>query len=367
VTDARICPICNGSSVRVLDVSYPFFRHMDFATIKTNGTLGQCCTCQTLFQVINDVDLAKIEGELNNETYMESSQTNQTVTIENSDSPATRSVLQAQLIKHLVSNRTPKILDIGCFDGELLLQLQHLYPRAVLHGFDRNEGARQYFPTMDNFHFWAPDLRAIQEKFDIITLSHSMPYEQNIRHLMNEILRLLDPKGTLFIQLPDIAMSPWLLLMADQYYYYSLEILTATLRRFGFTISSSGSKWFPREIVVEAKIADSPWKAPSGKRLEFYLQELDEKVERLKLIRATQIGVLGTTSAAAFVDSIYGENISYFVDENPSKVGADFRGKHVLHPNMLQDGNTVVIPYGISGRQIKNRFTSKYSGEFIIV
>ncbi len=76
-------------------------------------------------------------------------------------------------------------------------------------------------------------------------------------------------------------------------------------------------------------------------------------------------GMLGTTSAAAFVDSLLGSKIGFFVDENPERVGLMFHGKDVLHPSDLHDEDVIIIPYGDLSVQIRARLSEKYKGQFI--
>ena len=363
------CPACVSPDVTVVDIKYPFFRQTDFTTVKSSGAIGQCGSCQVLFQVVDTDDVERIEQQFEDESYAESPQTSQTITAQGFDGPVTRSCLQAQLIGGLVPGEQPSILDVGCFDGELLVELDRLFPGADLHGFDRYEHVRRFFPSRPNFRFWSPDLEAVQGQFDLVSVSHTMMYERDNGRLMGQLKRLLKPGGALFVQMPDVDASPWYLLMADQYYYYTPAILAHTLRRFGFSFSSLETEWFPREIVGAARLgAATEPRLREGGQLHRYIEALDKKAAQLQaLVDAPAVGVLGTTGAAAFVDSVCGDNVAYFVDENSSRVGTRFRNKLVSHPQTLQDSDVIVIPYGASGRRVRDRFIHQYRGRFVVV
>jgi SAM-dependent methyltransferase len=363
------CPICGSTEITVAEVGYPVFRQTDFATVRTTGRIGECRSCQALFQRVAPSEVHSIEQQLEEESYVQSGQTSQTVTVKEFASPVTRSFLQAELLRCVIRDEAPVVLDIGCFDGELLIELDAHFATAELHGFDSNEHLRRLFPSKDNFHFWTEDLGAIDGPFDLICLSHCMAYVRDVRSLMCDIDRLLKPGGVLFLQMPDISANPCYLLMGDQFYYYTPSILRSILGLFGFKFSPLQNEWFPREIVGLARPGRAAATATGAYGLRECLRDLDRKAERLRdIARRTQdAGVLGTTGSAAFVDSILGDRVSRFVDENPRRLDTTFRNKPVLHPSALRDSDAVLIPYGASGQEVRRRFAEQYRGRFIVV
>lgn len=363
------CPVCQALDTTVVEVPYPFIRQTDYTTVLPSAHLGRCGRCQTIFQVVDEADVARIESGFTEESYAESPLTSQTVFVEQFGGPVTRSFLQARLIAGLASGRRPWVLDVGCFDGALLVELDRLFPGALLHGFDRYERSGRCLPSRPNFRFWSRELADVPGPYDVVSISHTLMYERDTERLIERVESLLSPGGMLFIQAPDIAASPWYLLMADQYYYYSPSVLAMTLGHFGFSCEPVGNDWFPREIVAVARPeARSPKAVVSADiTLDACLASLDEKAARLEQVdTTTSVGVLGTTGAAAFVDGLL-DNVGYFVDENPSSVGIRFRDKPVTHPESLQASDVVVLPYGESGKRIKERFERRYAGRFLVV
>ena len=55
--------------------------------------------------------------------------------------------------------------------------------------------------------------------------------------------------------------------------------------------------------------------------------------------------MFGTTANAAFVDSLIGEQVTYFVDENIRTPDLLFRGKPIYHPQELLATELVYFPY----------------------
>jgi SAM-dependent methyltransferase len=361
------CPVCFSAKTESHIFDFPFFRQLDFKTIRSSGVIARCCSCQLLFQIIPENDIAEIEHQFTDDAYARSKQTSQTHICDDFDEPVTRSFLQAQLLDRALKQKKISVLDIGCFDGKLLFELGRRFENVDLHGFDVFD-YREYQDSESDHRFWSGDLDNIDRKFDLICFSHSLMYMKDLPCLMEHITRLREPNGILFIQTPDISSNPCYILMGDQFFYFTPQILKNILQCFGFSFSVIENKWFPREIVGIAEFR-SATTDNSKEDLQIYrcVEDLKKKKNRLEEISGTDMGVLGTTSNAAFVDSILGDRVSRFFDEMPDRAGSKFRQKDVLHPELLPREGSLVIPYGESGNRIKERFSGQYPGNFIVV
>ena len=119
-------------------------------------------------------------GGTRSQTYAGQRITGQKIQVETYKEPKRRSFLQAQIIAENCPSSPLKILDIGCFDGALLSELDKLIGCSAFYGFDVNPYIEKRFPSADNFHFLTGSLSDIDERFDVICLSHSMIYIKNI-------------------------------------------------------------------------------------------------------------------------------------------------------------------------------------------
>jgi len=359
----RSCLVCGGVDVEIVTVRFPFVRQVDFSTVKPAGVIGECRVCQALFHVVDATDEAAMSAQFDDELYATSHQTEQTIPIGRTKA-VTRCEVQAELIQQLLTTERPFVLDIGCYDGELLVQLGRRVPRAELHGFDPAEHMARHFPHGERYRFWSPELERVPGRFDIICLSHTLMYVRDIPVLMRNVERLLIPGGLLFLQMPDIAASPYYLLMGDQYHYFYTGNVSALLRRFSFRFTPVENRWFPREIVGVATRdarADGCTIAADGPIIQECLTKLKRKAAQIKAVGSGNlVSVLGVTGGAAFVDNVLGGKVKEFVEENPNRAGTTFLGKPVRHPRDLGPDDLVIIPYGESGGRIAERFQAQY-------
>ena len=362
----KSCPICSDNCSEI-HINHPFFRHLDYTTVSNNANLFKCSSCQT----ISNPDAVKTElSTFEGKKYADSHQTKQTMYVDGYKEPVTRSFLQARILsEQILNNENMRILDIGCFDGRLLVELDRIITNADLWGFDINPHLGSFFPEKDNFHFISTDLEDLKGPIDLIILSHSILYIPDLNVLMASISRLLKDNGTLFIQIPDIYTNPFYSLMGDQSFIFTETSLNNVLYRFGYRAEIVKNDYFPRELLVIAQ-KDESVDLSSYKENNLFednIEIINCVKEKLENINDQNLTVLGTTVNAAFVDEIMGECIQFFADENPSKVGDVFRGKDVISPHDLKANNHILLPYGKSGLKIKERFANLYEGTFTVV
>ena len=361
-----LCHICDGTS-KDINVPFPFFRHLDYSTISSSAKLKKCSNCM----LIKNLDLSNLELDIyKTKKYANSHQTQQTMQIDGYPKPVTRSFLQAKILTEINSNHEYKrVLDIGCFDGKLLVELDRIITNADLWGFDINPHLKEFFPEKDNFHFLSTDLEDLEGPIDLIILSHSILYIPDLNVLMASISRLLKDDGTLFFQIPDIYTNPFYSLMGDQSFIFTETSLQNVLNNFGYRSEIVKNDYFPREVLITAQ-RDESVDLSSYKENNLFedsIEIINHVKEELENINDQNLAVLGTTVNAAFVDEIIGKRIHFFVDENLSKPDKKFRGKNVAHPKDLNDTSHTILPYGDSGIKIQERFEKLYKGTFSVV
>jgi len=365
----NLCQICLTNSLLNLDYEVPTFRHLDFTTVAKSFRLLKCTNCQAVY----NSDAAKSERFIfETKKYAHSRQTKQTVSIDEFTKPLTRSFLQAEILtQNFISKDTQQILDIGCFDGSLLKEINDMNSKLEFHGFDVNRHLETVFPNENNFHFISKDLKNLEIEFDLIILSHSILYINDLPELMLFIRRALKDDGILFIQVPDISINPYYSLMGDQSYIFTEISLTNVLQKFGFITQILSNEHFPRELLLSAQNGKSI-NCKTYKEEDLFEQNIG-KIKDLKIklenMNNHNLTVLGTTVNAAFVDEILKNKTLFFVDENLFSLGKKFRDKDVKHPNELKEKNHTILPYGEgeTGMIIKRKFENFFQGTFSLI
>lgn len=363
------CPMCMSIDVHSIHIPYRLFQHLNFEPIlQKPGSLGRCNRCQLVFRVVGPDTQRNIDNLYKSAEYAELEMPKHTVTVDAYRKPVTVQFLQVELLSRFLPEQGGDILDIGCSDGRLLCEFHKRYEGASLCGFDVS--ARPKFPRTTDFRFVSGRLEDVSGWFDLIVMSHSVQYVRDMSYLFTQIFRLLKPGGTLFVQVPNFERKPCSLLLHDLYYHYTPNILNNVFQHWGLEFSVLDDRWFPGDILG---VGHPKMKGAGGGYTEdFQVYQSLQRIERMthqlvELSGEKTVGVLGTTTEAAFVHSTLGQRVAYFVDENPNKVGSLFQRKEVLHPRSVKQGEHVIIPMGSSGEKIKHRLAELYQGTYICV
>jgi hypothetical protein len=356
------CGIC-GRGLERKFVDLPFFRHLDFATISENATVFECVYCHTVQTPHIFKDQQKLFRSIEYQRTLDSRRKS------NLNSSKKRWVeAQANLMATFINKNAPRILDIGCSDGELLLQIGKIVPDSILVGYDIGCSPRSVEVISRVDKFCEKEEEALCMDFDLVVYSHSIAYISDIGEHLTKLREKLCLSSQIVIQAPNINENHMYSLMGDQAYLYAPTTLANTLRFHGYQPKFISVPEFPREMLCIGKpnsnSASSPmfnnneyWTAVEwGRRFSTALTECEGK---------SPLGVLGTTINGAFVEAILGPKLDFFVDENwTKKKGATFREKRVIHPADLGERDHVLVPYGRHSVHIMNRLRQEYEGKF---
>lgn len=366
--NSNICPLCLSTDVEITLLPYPLFRHMDFSPFHPGpNRIGRCQVCQLVYRIVGDEEQREIDAIYCSETYLKHEEPH-TLVIDGHDAPVPMPYVQARILAPFLTAAALSVLDIGCFDGKLLSEIEKVCHASDLCGFD--VGERPQFPRGEKFRFVSGGMETIIGLFDLIIMSHSIQYIRDISQLFKRIQALLKPGGKLFIQVPDFSAKPTSLLLGDLYYHYTPVIIGNILHRMGFELQILDNEYFPRDILALALSVNTERVVSfiSDKHFTPCLSRLAEMTERFDQIAASGIiGILGTTIDAAFADHCLGTRVSLFVDENPKKVATTFLGKPVRHPRSIKEKDVVIIPMGKTGEAIRDRFSKQYPGVYVCV
>ncbi len=189
------CPVCDFKS------HTPFLTCTDYTVSRETFHIVSCESCK--FKYTNPIpNLTKLGQYYKSEEYISHSNTNKGFI-----NGCYQAVRKYTLIKklRLISKfyRTGNLLDIGCGTGEFLDTCKQASWNVI--GIEPDENARKM--AKENFSL---DVRAEEElanlkdeSFDIITMWHVLEHVPNLKERVQELKRLLKPKGVIIIAVPN--------------------------------------------------------------------------------------------------------------------------------------------------------------------
>lgn len=107
------------------------------------------------------------------------------------------------LLKVVDINRPLKILDLGCGPGELIEELLKTNNNLDITGLDFSKGmlneSMKKNPKAKHIQMDVVNLHSLDDKFDIIISTHSLPYWKDARKVIKDLSMLLEDGGRAYI------------------------------------------------------------------------------------------------------------------------------------------------------------------------
>ncbi|HLG83120.1 MAG TPA: class I SAM-dependent methyltransferase [Bradyrhizobium sp.] len=244
-----------------------------------------------------------------------------------------------------------KLIDIGCGNGSALKNLSRAMPRWRLYGSELSDAAKPALQKLPNFvELYTTPAREIPERFDILTMIHALEHMPDPLGSLHDAAHLLNDDGRLFVEIPNVLTSPFDLLIADHLLHFSPAHLAHLASRAGFAVAILRDDLLPKEITMLARRGGALRERPSPERTRAAVQaNLAWLVAVLAAARrvaasAETFGIFGTSISGMWLYGALRERVSFFVDEDASRVGGSFEGVPILSPEQAPAGATVFVP-----------------------
>nr|WP_312579864.1 class I SAM-dependent methyltransferase [Sedimentibacter sp.] len=115
----------------------------------------------------------------------------------------TRNYILNTLSASINKDANIKILDLGCGPGELINDISNIFYNCDITGVDFSEKmleiSRQKNSESKHIKMDVKDLHHLNDKFNIIICTHSLPYYKTPEKVMEELSRLLEDDGRIYI------------------------------------------------------------------------------------------------------------------------------------------------------------------------
>lgn len=352
------CHVCGLDGLHV----FPDFERLprvtsDCRAWPAGGRLGVCGNCGTLQHLVDErwrTEAAEIYNQY--DVYHQAAGEEQkTFAADGAAGPRS-----ARLVRHLIETETLPptgcLLDFGCGNGAFLRAFATHAPRWTLIGADIGErhrqaveevaGAGRYVNLMDTRH---PGTG-----FDLITMSHCLEHLDNPLPLLARMREWLAPRGRLLIQVPHVLESPFDLVVADHCSHFTTTTLGELLDAAGYDVMRVETAVVQKEITALARPAARNPRPPSPRPgrevacsatfVSAALRWLETVVvERGRLASHGRFGIFGTSIAGIWLYGAAREQVDFFVDEDPNRVGRHIDRIPILHPAQVDAGASVLL------------------------
>ncbi|NDC62906.1 MAG: methyltransferase domain-containing protein [Planctomycetia bacterium] len=363
--DARhACGICRtGTIVEVPE--YGLFRRVtsDCRPWPAGGRLAVCGNCGGVQKPADSAFLRDIEAIYDSYAiYHQGQGAEQAVFEPSSGLPASRSSRLLQTFRSRAGlGETGRMLDVGCGNGATLRAFGGLSPGWTLAGTELNDKYRrevESIPRTEPLHVCPAD--RVPGRFDVITMIHVLEHVLEPVEFLASLLPKLTPGGVVLIEVPHHPDNPFELLIADHRSHFSAATLGRALRDAGYDVLSVATDWIPKELSVIARAAsgEPPRSSPddpagaataavgasSHRLVTDSLGWLRRTVEAARIAaRSGPVGLFGTSIAGTWLAAELGASVGFFVDEDPARIGATYRGRAIRSPTQVPPGSTVFV------------------------
>ena len=244
------------------------------------------------------------------------------------------------------------MLDIGCGNGAFLQAFGKANSGWAMMGLEldaRNKERIEAIPGVTRLH--VGPLGSLGQKFDLIVMIHALEHIPGPDTFLREIVRSLKPGGRLLIQVPDLHTSPFDLLIADHCTHFSQAALSRLVIAAGYEVRHVDPTCVATELTLLAEPAAAGVMArcePSTLANDALAAqghvEWMHQVLRQAHETPGQVAVFGTSISGTWLASALGGKVSFFVDEDPHRVGRTQLGKPIYSPAQAPQGVDILMP-----------------------
>lgn len=356
------CCICGADAVKPIE-GYERLPRVtsDCLPFPAGGALGVCQSCGSVVKRADDswrAEIAKIYESY--EAYRQGDGHEQRVRDPmRGDEIRPRSALLLDRVKSVLPlPEQASALDVGCGSGVMLAALSDALPNWNLDGFDLDDRAALRLRAIPGFRrLFTDDIADIDARYRLITLMHSLEhFDGDLVEPLQRIIALLEPEGGLFVEVPNVDVNLFDILIADHLIHFDHAALGAVAKRAGLSPLIITNDWLGKELSMVAQFGSptqpvAPWPNPVDPawrhaQIQARTNWLADSLVLAKHAtdRGGSVGVFGTAIAATWIAGALGDAINFFVDDDPNRQGRLHLDLPILAVERIPANATVIVP-----------------------
>ncbi len=244
-----------------------------------------------------------------------------------------------------------RLLDVGCGNGATLRAFSAIRPGWTSVGTELDDRHRAEVEAIPGASFAAGPLTGIDGRFDLVTLIHVLEHIVEPIDFLRTLAGVIAPGGHLLVEVPHHPDNPFELLIADHRSHFTTATLPFALATAGYEVDIVTDGWISRELSVVARPATGPAAFPGvdpdraaaviDGSLDWLRRSLGALVALEKADRP--LGMFGTAIAGTWLVASSHAAVSFFVDEDPHRVGRSHLGRPILAPAAVPPGSAVFV------------------------
>jgi 2-polyprenyl-3-methyl-5-hydroxy-6-metoxy-1,4-benzoquinol methylase len=349
------CHLC-GVGELSRSPSYPALHRVtsDCKPWPAGGELGVCLRCGAAQAIISSQWEAEARAIYEAYSiYHQSGGTEQSVFDPITGAAASRSSRLLGRLKREVSfPEKGRLLDIGCGNGATLRAFGEIAPCWSLVGLEVNDHYKKTVESIPGVEaLYTGTIAAIPGEFHAISLIHALEHIAHPGIFLNELSGKLAVGGMLVVQVPDCGQNPFMFVVADHATHFFKSTLCELVAANGYEVVVAADNWIAKELTIVARRTDRPSPPAAQVNAAENSKEVAERVAWLRafgdevraLAAKKPIGIFGTSIAATWLHQELGGATTFFVDEDPNRVGEMFMGRRILPPSEVPAGSQIVL------------------------
>lgn len=374
----RSCPVCDGLTGTILHTQH--FTLPEGHPLTNGYDVVSCAACGMVF-----ADTTATQKDYDN-FYARFSKYEDTATSTGGGGAAydvERLRATAEYIAHNLPDRNVRIVDIGCGNGGLLLQLRAL-GYASLCGIDPSPGCVRNLKAqgLEAHQGTLHSLPSEAGVFGCAIMSHVLEHVRDVRPAIRACSGLLAPAGLLYAEVPDASRyvdclaAPFQDFNTEHINHFSLRCLTNILNYSDFSVLDGGQKLLPTSTALPYPAAYAICRQSTQPAAIVRDDELPLKIEQY--IEASQAFMQRLSSRIADIVREHPELIVWgtgqlllkllsetplskahivaFVDSNPVNYGKTLNGVSIIAPEKVSHyQQPILVTTLLHEKEIKNK------------